>query len=121
MGRISKACPLFPAENIQAALAFYKDQLAFHIVLDMDGYGIVERDGTEIHFWPCDDRNIAENTSAYFRTDDVDRLHADLTKTANEARMSEPEDRDWGMREFYVWDLNGNLLRFGQPLAGAGA
>ena len=25
-----------------------------------------------------------------------------------------PEDRPWGMREFYVMDPNGNLLRFGQ-------
>jgi hypothetical protein len=28
-----------------------------------------------------------------------------------------PEDRAWGMREFYVMDPSGNLLRFGQLIA----
>jgi hypothetical protein len=24
-------------------------------------------------------------------------------------------DREWGMREFYIWDPDGSLFRFGHP------
>ena len=116
MGAIDKACPLFPSADIPASMAFYSGRLGFREVATYDGYGIVERDGVEIHFWPCQERHIAENTSAYFRSADVDALHADMSRTAGDARMTAPESRDWGMREFYVWDPDGNLLRFGQEL-----
>ena len=32
-------------------------------------------------------------------------------------RIGQPEGRDWGMREFYVWDPVGDLLKFGQSVA----
>ena len=34
-------------------------------------------------------------------------------------RISEVTDREWGMREFYVWDPDGNLLKFGVPVRAA--
>jgi len=34
-------------------------------------------------------------------------------------RLSEVADRTWGMREFYVWDPDGNLLKFGVPTPAA--
>jgi len=118
MATIKMACPLFPSADIERSMAFYRDQLGFRSAAAYgDEYGIVERDGVEIHFWPCDDRNIAENTSAYFRTDDVDSLHDDVERLATEARITAPVTRPWGMREFYVWDPDGNLLKFGQPAA----
>ncbi|WP_454917182.1 hypothetical protein [Xanthobacter sediminis] len=36
-------------------------------------------------------------------------------------RISPVEDREEGMREFYVWDPGGNVLRFGVPVAAPGA
>ncbi len=84
-------------------------------------YGIVERDGIELHFWLCQDRSIAENTSAYLRVDDVDGLHASFEGAREGGRISEVADRAWGMREFYVWDPDGNLLRCGAPVAGSGS
>lgn len=112
---IEMACPLFPSRDITASVRFYS-ALGFRALLQTDEYGIVERDGVEIHFWPCDDRHIAENTSAYFRVNDVDGLHAELSRVPDSVRLTEPADTMWGMREFYVWDVDGNLLRFGQPL-----
>ena len=119
MAQIQAVCPLFPSSDIARSMAFYRDQLGFSWLAEFgDEYGIVERDGVEIHFWPCDDRHIAENTSAYFRTDDVDGLHGAVQQLATEARITAPETRPWGMREFYVWDPDGNLLKFGQPASG---
>jgi len=116
MARLAKGCPLLASADIAASVAWYRDKLGFGVVrLEDDGsYGIVRRDEVELHFWPCKDRNIAENTSAYIRVDDVDAVQGGMSGAADGGRISPVTDRDWGMREFYVWDPDGNLLRFGQ-------
>lgn len=50
------------------------------------------------------------------RSSDVDALCARWRSRSPGARMTQPEDKDWGMREFYVFDPSGNLLRVGQPV-----
>ena len=80
----------------------------------------MSRDDIEIHFWTCKERRIAEDTSAYFNVDDVDALHATLSEANDGGRLSEVADRPWGMREFYVWDPDGNLLKFGVSRSTAG-
>jgi uncharacterized glyoxalase superfamily protein PhnB len=117
MPRITKACPLFAAADVSRAAEWYRDKLGFSIVnLYSDhGYAIVARDDIEVHFWRCNDRKIAENTSAYFRSDDIDALSAAMAKANEGGRISAVENRAWGMREFYVWDPDGNLLKFGVP------
>jgi uncharacterized glyoxalase superfamily protein PhnB len=121
MARLIKACPLFAAIDVGRAAQWYRDKLGFaigHLYPD-HGYAIVQRDGIEIHFWKCDDRHIAENTSAYFRVDDIEAVHGDLQRAAEGGRISPVADREWGMREFYVWDPDGNLLKFGVPARSA--
>ncbi len=118
MARIAQICPTFPAADPSAAAAWYRDRLGFAVKSEMDGYAIVGRDEMEIHFWRCADKAFAENTSAYVRPDDIHALHAEMAGAAEGGRISEVADRDWGMREFYVWDPDGNLLRFGVPTPG---
>jgi catechol 2,3-dioxygenase-like lactoylglutathione lyase family enzyme len=118
MARIVRACPLFASSDIHRSVAWYRDQLGFRVERDAADYGIVRRDMVELHFWPCRDRRIAENTSAYFRVEDVDGLHAEMQGAAENGDITSPADRAWGMREFYVRDPDGNLLRFGRPSAG---
>ena len=52
--------------------------------------------------------------SLYFHTDDVDTLWQRLK---DRARICYPIDNfEYGMREFAIYDNNGYLLQFGQPL-----
>jgi catechol 2,3-dioxygenase-like lactoylglutathione lyase family enzyme len=111
---LQKACPILPAADIQATLAWYADKLGFTVGGDWGDYGIVHRDSVELHFWKCEDRALAEQSSAYLRVADIDAVHAHMLKAAEGGRISQVQDRAWKMREFYVWDPNGNLLRFGQ-------
>ncbi|HEY8696228.1 MAG TPA: VOC family protein [Rhizomicrobium sp.] len=113
---IRKACPLLPSADLGRAVGYYVDKLGFSKLALSDGHAIVERDGAEIHFWPCTDRHVIENSGAYIRVDEIQAVHDSMLGAADGGRITEPQDREWGMREFYVVDLDGNLLRFGQPV-----
>jgi catechol 2,3-dioxygenase-like lactoylglutathione lyase family enzyme len=121
MARLNKVCPQLPAADVNEAARWYRDKLGFTIsrVYPEHGFAIVRRDDIEIHFWTCTERRIAEHTSAYFRVDDVDVLHGTLAAANDGGRLSAVADREWGMREFYVWDPDGNLLKFGVPAPAA--
>ena len=121
MTTITQACPTLAAPEPREAAAWYRDALGFTVKLVRDGYAIVERDGAELHFWQCPDRRIAENTSAYLRTEAPDTLHAAFGAIGDGGRISPVMDREWGMREFTVHDPYGNLLKFGCPVAAAAA
>lgn len=78
----------------------------------MDDYLIVRRGEIEIHFWKSDDRKLPELTSCYIRGGEVPALHAEFSARGVE-RPSPFTVRPWNMKEFYVHDPHGNLLRFG--------
>jgi hypothetical protein len=117
MARIDSTVPILPARDIAEAVSFY-GRLGFRPFGDARGdYALVRRDGREIQFWLCKDRAVAEASSAYLRSLDVDALHAEFAKAdlaAAGGRLSAPQDKPWGMREFEVWDPSGCLLRIGQ-------
>jgi catechol 2,3-dioxygenase-like lactoylglutathione lyase family enzyme len=116
MPTITATCPVLAAADPAAAVTWYCEKLGFSLNGVYGDYAIVERDGHQLHFWKCAERHIAENTSTCIRTYEIDALHASLVDSASGARISPVTDRAWGMREFYVWDPDGNLLRFGQRI-----
>ncbi len=109
---IHATVPVLASLNLAETLHFYRERLGFAALLEMDNYLIVQRGGCELHFWPCSERHIAENTSCYVRGD-VDALHADFT--ARGLGVGAPVVQPWGMKEMFVIDPHGNLLKFGEP------
>jgi len=111
---ISDAHPILPSMNYDETIAFYQ-KLGFTTAARYETYLIMQREGIQLHFWACTDRNIAENSGCSIRTPDVDALYAEFVASGVKAKP--PEDRAWGLREFYVIDSSGNLLRIGQFLS----
>lgn len=103
--------PVLASLDLKASEAFYTARLGFSTLARHADYLIVARDGCELHFWLCAERHIAENTSCYVRGD-TRALHADFT--ARGLTLQPPQERAWGMRELYVTDPHGNLLKFGE-------
>ncbi|MBA4802053.1 MAG: VOC family protein [Euryhalocaulis sp.] len=119
----ARAHPWLAQPDIQAAIAWYAGTLGFDRTQDYGDFGIAARGDIGLNFWLCDSRHIAENTSCYITVRDVGALDALFSefKSRGDAfapgRISPvPQDFDYGMREFYVWDPAGNLLRFGAAL-----
>ena len=52
------------------------------------------------------------NTVLWIPVDDVDALHADLVKRGARV-LKAPKDYDYGLRDFDVADLDGNMIFFG--------
>ncbi len=112
--QVQAALPVLASLNIHQTLDFYIQQLGFTAVLQHSDYAIVCREGAEIHFWRCADPHIAENTSCYIRVTDVEALYQEFT--AKQLALSSPIIQPWGMKELYVIDPHGNLLKWGQHL-----
>lgn len=121
---MGKAIPTLPAIDLDRTVSFYEG-LGFALTFRQDKpspYAIVAMGEVELHFFGFDLDPSQSYAGCYIRVDDVDSLHeafkerfaalgADLP-----ARMLPLQDRAWGMREFYVIDPNGNLLRIGQRI-----
>ena len=114
MSSLDLAIPWFASRSIRRSLAWYRERLGFEIREASAEFGIAARDRVLINFWWCEDPHIPANTSAYFNVTDVDGLYAEWRSRHGGTRMTEPRTFDYGMREFHVWDLDGNLLRLGE-------
>jgi catechol 2,3-dioxygenase-like lactoylglutathione lyase family enzyme len=111
---IRSTVPVLATLDLTASQRFYIDKLGFVQRLLADDYLIVEREGAELHFWLCDDPYIARNTSCYVRVTDTDTLHAEFMQRG--LPLEPPQVREWGMKELYVIDPHGNLLKFGEEV-----
>ncbi|MDP9649632.1 bleomycin resistance protein [Paraburkholderia caledonica] len=110
-----KAIPVLASLNIPRTLKFFDEVLGFKTRHQEDfSYGMAARGQVEIHFWLCDDKHIAENTSCYVRVDDIESLHAEVKRKL--PALGDITRTAWGMAELYVMDPDGNLIKFGQAL-----
>lgn len=107
---IQSTIPVLASLDISESIAFYVEKLGFTEELRADNYAIVSRDSAEIHFWLSSERQ--ENTSCSVRVSDTEALWREFTNRG--LNLKPPAVRPWGMRELYVIDPHGNLLKFGE-------
>lgn len=114
------AIPILPARSMEATVAFYR-RLGFDVrVASPTGdYAIAVRGTLEVHFFLH--KALVPRESAfgcYFRVHDVDTLFEAFAAIGlphdGIPRLTPPEDKPWGMREFALVDENGTLIRIGQ-------
>lgn len=114
---LKRAIPLLASLDLDRTLAFYVEKLGFDVeVFHVDDAAGVERDGVQIHFWLCDERQIAENTSCRIDVEGIESLYAELLPQGVVHPNGSLEDKPWGFREFAVLDSDGNLITFVQEI-----
>lgn len=111
--QIQSTVPILASLDLNESVEFYTSCLGFKKLGQFDDYAMVSRDGAEIHFWACNERHIAENTSCYIRVNNTQGLYEEFSDKG--VPIKEPVVRPWGMKELYVIDPHGNLLKFGEP------
>ncbi|GAB3883787.1 bleomycin resistance protein [Kibdelosporangium lantanae] len=111
---MQRIAPIFTVHNLEEALNHYQ-RLGFTVRTYVGGgYGYATRDTIEIHLGvvpPNDHRASA----AYLFVEDADKLAAEWR--AEGVEVHSPQDTEWGKREGAVVDPDGNVIRFGSPMA----
>jgi uncharacterized glyoxalase superfamily protein PhnB len=110
------AAPVFVVQDVLRSVDHYRDVLGFHTEFtygEPTCYAGVERDNVLIHLQAASDtkRQPGHGAVNVFVTD-VDALYQEL-KSRGARILDEPKDYPYGMRDFDVFDLDGNHLCFG--------
>ena len=103
---------IFPVRNVARALDHYR-KLGFETDTHDETYGFASRDNLTIHLELSD--GSSERGAVYLHVTDADAL-AEAWRRAG-LEVAGPEDFDYGKREGSHRDRDGNLIRFGSPLA----
>lgn len=115
--------PILWTENIDETIGFYIRILGFSLMERNDEWrwASLKKDNVQIMLSQNEYEKLNEigfTGSFYFNVDNVDELWEDLktkVKVAYEIKTFE-----WEMREFGIYDNNGYLLQFGQPVNNIG-
>ena len=110
MTRWTFCVPIFPARDVPAAQAWYREVLGVDVNwIWKDDFGSVGQDHVELFFYESAE---PQPGMCFVFDDDVDALHARAAERGAEI-VGPLEDKAWNVREFSVRDPNGNVLRIG--------
>jgi uncharacterized glyoxalase superfamily protein PhnB len=109
----SALIPIFYVTNVDTAVQHYTSVLGFELSFRYGTYAGLKIGPCELHITdPGEARQIVGSGSAYLLCDEVDAYYAKIMGAG--ARLKcEPADRTYGMRDFAVFDIDGNQISFG--------
>ena len=108
---------MLPVADLDRALRHYA-QLGFRVAAYDADYGFASWAGLELHLVVTPGHDPDRTAARVFlHVPDADAV---ATAWAVIPQTGAPEAKPWGMREGWHIDPDGNLLRFGSPLASAG-
>ncbi|MDR4894643.1 MULTISPECIES: VOC family protein [unclassified Chryseobacterium] len=116
--------PVLWTENLDETIGFYSRVLGFTLMDRNDDWQWASLRKDEIYIMLSQPNQHEANTSIgfsgsfYFNVNKVDDLWEDLKTKAK--ICYEIETFEWGMREFAIYDSNGYILQFGEPVDNIG-
>ena len=110
---------VFTVRNIAASRDYFRDRLGFNVTFEWGQptfyIGLVS-DNVRLHLIAASHAPRPPGHGAMvIDADDIDGLYADLAKRGAKL-VKPPKDQPYGMREFDVADLDGNMIFFGMEL-----
>ena len=112
----SETIPILASRDVDETVGFY-GRLGFEVVARYDEFGppylLLRRDDVELHFVHTPEVHPDESTGGcYLRLLDAQAVYDEWAPLGLHG-IHPPRDTPWGMREFFVVDPSGNLLRIG--------
>lgn len=111
-----RVSPIFPVTDPQRTLEHYAAP-GCHVTAHDESYGFAAMAGVELPLPVVGDRDPLRTAAAYLHVPDADDPAA---RWGSVERTGAPVDTDDGLREDWHVDPDGDLLRFGSPLASEG-
>ncbi|KPE52707.1 VOC family protein [Chryseobacterium indologenes] len=124
MTRFTAVRPILWTENMDETIGFYTQILGFTLQGRNDNWNwaSLRKDEVQIMLSQPNEHEKSEKIgftgSFYFNVDHVNDLWEDLKTKAK--ICYEIETFEWDMREFGIYDNNGYILQFGQPVDNIG-
>ena len=117
-GQLRSFSPIFSVRDLRAGLAHYAD-LGFRTFAYEEGdeYGFADRDGIGLHLAAGPDHDPSHAGSTYLYVRDADALYDEWSQPGVGGRTLPVGPTDYKLREGAHIDPDGNLIRFGSPLA----
>jgi uncharacterized glyoxalase superfamily protein PhnB len=122
--RLRSVSPQFLVDDLERAVAYYRDALGFDVQFVYESfYSEVRRGGASIHL-KCAPKTQSdrahrrdnEHLDAYIEVANADDLFGELV--SRQATILKPlEQRPWQCKDFYVEDADGYILCFSQSTA----
>jgi len=118
--RLTSLAPQFLVDDLDRSIAYYRDSLGFDFDEPWGGfYAIGRRDGFELHLkMPPKDTEIQdrrhenEHLDAAAGVDGIETFYEQCV--AKGAEIIRPlTSTNWGTKDFYVEDPDGNIISFG--------
>jgi catechol 2,3-dioxygenase-like lactoylglutathione lyase family enzyme len=111
--------PILASRDVAETVAFYR-RLGFEVLRLHEEFGpaylLLRRDGVELHFVHSPEASPEESHGAcYLRLADAQAVY-DEWAPLEVPGLHPPRDTPWGMREFFIVDPSGNLIRIGTRL-----
>jgi predicted lactoylglutathione lyase len=115
---LKRIAPILPVRDLSTSLEHYR-RLGFATrAYVKGGYGYANLDTVEIHLGVVPGDVSTTPASAYLFVEDADQLAQRWTSAGADVRP--PQDTEWGQHEGVVIDPDGNIIRFGSPMAQPG-
>jgi hypothetical protein len=141
MAGLGRTIPALPVRDVRSAAAHMRERFGFDAPHLTDDFAVVARDGAVLHLWGASDeawrsrddlaaRPVCSGAESFIAgtascrievpLGEVDALFGELREAGVlHPTAGEPQDTDFGTREFHTLDLDGNLLTFFAARAGA--
>ncbi len=117
---LKTAIPKLASLNIERSVKFF-EALGFTRIAVHPTVAMVTRNNVDVHFWLTDDPAIPNTTGCRVNVDSVDALYQEYLPL-NIVHPEDPlGDKPWGLREFSILDIDGNVLTFSAPILEAAA
>lgn len=111
---VEKVIPAFPSLDFDRSIAFYEQKLGFKLSFRLEGRAGLERDGLEIHLWPCNDKHAPSVTSCLVIVKNIEALYDEYKQSNVIHPHGALELKPWGMKQFSILDVDGNLVEFAE-------
>jgi catechol 2,3-dioxygenase-like lactoylglutathione lyase family enzyme len=114
---ITAIVPQLPSTNLERTSQFYRQKLGYREVGRYPGLLLLKWAEQELHFWLTTNDTLGSTCSCYLRVRGIEELHESYAAVPGLVQAGHAlAVRAWGMKEFYVLDPDGNLLKFGEPV-----
>ncbi|MFN4014647.1 MAG: VOC family protein [Reyranella sp.] len=110
---------IFTVKDARASLAYYRDCIGFDVAFEYGAptfyVGLCSGE-VSLHLVSAAQAPRPPGHAAVsIHVDDVDALHADLAKRGARI-LNAPKDQDYGLRDFAIADIDGNMIFFATEL-----